>query len=410
MFKKLRMQFLLLIMGIITIVMTISFMIVYTITRQNIIVENHVRLNEIIGEYMSHGFEDDGLSFIWGQHYIPTSFDTYIFIRIDENHQIIQMNTGAPFDLEFYESLIQDFLNEDTTDGIAQLEQRQWLFQIQNVGNERIFAFLDITDRMTILHNLSITFAMIGVSMLVVIFFISFVFSKHIIKPIESSWQQQKQFIADASHELKTPLAIISANLSAMKVKPKDFEKFSTYIDIQVSRMAGLINHLLTLAKHDTLTIKGEQQRINLSAVVESIGLGMEVLAYEKGLAITSVIEPNQYILADQEKINQVMTILFDNAIKYAKTESKSIAVSLKSQMKVVSFEISNTIDKMEPLDPEKLFDRFYRADEARVHEEGGYGLGLAIAKVIIDELGGQILAKVLEDQIIFTVMLKQIK
>jgi len=220
----------------------------------------------------------------------------------------------------------------------------------------------------------------------------------------------QKQFIADASHELKTPLAIISANLSAMKAKPEDFEKFNTYTDIQVGRMSGLINHLLTLAKQDTLTLSRQNQLINLSQIVETAYLEMEVLAYERGLAITSVVEADLWIMGDQDKINQVLAILFDNAIKYASPNSKEISMALRSQAKLVLFEISNTVENVKELEPEKLFNRFYRADEARVHTVGSYGLGLSIAKAIINELSGKVSAELNEDQITFAITLQRKK
>ena len=410
MFKKLRLQFLLLIMTIITIVMVISFTFVYIITNQNILSENHQRLDSVVLEHTyasSFPNADHDEMLVWTFEDNSTSFDTYIFMRLNEQNNLTQLNTTAPFEMDFYNDFVQNRLGAMQSGDIVQLEDRQWLTYVNTAENERIFAMLDITDRMTILQDLLVTFTTIGVGMLMLIFCISLIFSTYTVKPVEQAWNKQKQFIADASHELKTPLAIISANLSAMKAKPAASEKFTGYIEVQTKRMSGLITHLLTLAKYDNLTINSDVKLVNLSEMVLNTILNIEVLAYEKGIDITYDIDSNIYLLSNEEKIVQLLTLLLDNALKYGDHGKKIVLLSLKKQLKTIVLEMSNYVDIDKNLNLEKLFDRFYRADDARVYKEGGYGLGLSIAKVIVEELNGQLSARLDEDQIIFTITLK---
>lgn len=408
MFKKLRIQFLLIIMTIITAVMAVSFFTVYIITYRNIFFENKERLNSIFELYNQPSFYFEE-SIVIDISINTANFDTYIFVKLDENNHINQINSTAPFDLEFYENLVNHLLENGTSGEIVEIYTRLWLLYIDTTSNGSIFALLDITERTVILHNLLITFIIIGISMLVAIFFISLLFARYTVKPIENSWIKQQQFIADASHELKTPIAIIVANISAIKVKPNELHKFINYIEIQTKRLTELITHLLTLSSYDQLLIKKNYDPINFSQLVNTVVISMEVLAYEKNIRIVSSIESDIYVRSDKGKMNQILVILFDNAIKHSAADNKTIYVNLLVDGKFATFEIINAIDYPKQINTEKLFDRFYRTDEARVHQGGGYGLGLSIAKAITTELGGNITVQLDKNRIIFSLSVNKI-
>lgn len=214
------------------------------------------------------------------------------------------------------------------------------------------------------------------------------------MKPIIEAWEQQKQFVADASHELKTPLSIITANYDALlahKEETIDSQiKWLGYIKTGMDRMTKLINDLLYLAKMDNVNLEIEKTVFNLSDEVHNVVSPMAAGAIERGIALSQSVEPNVMVEGDPERIKEVIAILFDNAIRYT-NENGNINLSLAKSKRQVTFSIRNTGNGISEQDISHVFDRFYRADSSRTHENGGFGLGLSIAKSVINASGGDI-------------------
>lgn len=226
----------------------------------------------------------------------------------------------------------------------------------------------------------------------IIILFISKRLTVWIIKPVRESFEKQKQFIADASHELKTPLAVIMASSDALEAEPLE-QKWLANIKSESEKMNKLITSLLDLAQSDDYTDKLELEECNLSKLTESSVLPFEGIMFEKSLALDYNIDDDIKIKADSEKIKQLIGIIIDNAISHSR-KGEQVFVSLKKAEKTATLEITNTGDPIAPGDEEKIFERFYRGDKSRNRDGNRYGLGLAIAKNIVTAHGGKISAR----------------
>ncbi len=212
--------------------------------------------------------------------------------------------------------------------------------------------------------------------------------SHWISRPVEESFEKQKNFIADASHELKTPLSVITASAEALDANPKE-KKWLTNIKNEAERMNNLVIDLLDLAKTENGNI--ELVNGNLSKVVELSVLTFEGRAVEKNIKLNYHIDDNINIKMNENMIRQVIEILLDNAIKHSKEKGK-VEISLK-ETNNIELTVSNLGDAIPEGEEEKIFDRFYRADKSRNRNDNRYGLGLAIAKNIVTLHNGTIKA-----------------
>ncbi len=207
---------------------------------------------------------------------------------------------------------------------------------------------------------------------------------KKMIAPIEVTFQKQKQFIADASHELKTPVAVILANAEAME-QDHDF-KWLANIEEEAGRMNGLITSLLDLTRSEQTKLQLEP--LNLSRLLEKQCLIMEAAMFEKHLELVEHIEEDVKVMGQPSSLTQVIAILIDNAIEHSDGQ---VIASLVRRNKEVIMTISNTGMPIPPDQRERIFERFYRADTSRNRASGRYGLGLAIAKSIVEAHHGKI-------------------
>ena len=225
---------------------------------------------------------------------------------------------------------------------------------------------------------------------------ISMTLAQSAISPIEESWKKQRQFVADASHELKTPLAVIMANTEIIASHPDDtVASQMKWIDntlAETKRMASLVQDLLFLAKSDD-GLKVEMSHTNLSNCVEECVLTSESLFYENRLLFTSDIDPDIHIDGNEGQLKQLVTILLDNANKYTPTDG-TIQLTLKSTNKSAILIVSNDSHEVSREQVVHIFDRFYTLDTSRNKTKGGNGLGLSIAERIVQTHKGKITAE----------------
>lgn len=215
--------------------------------------------------------------------------------------------------------------------------------------------------------------------------------SGKVFEPIKRILLKQKQFISDASHELKTPVSIISANTDV--IRTEENKAYTDSIKNQVERLKFLVNDLLTLARLDEGNVKVIKETFNLSDEVVNSALPFDAVAFEKGKTLTLDVESNIMYEGAKDCVKQILNILLDNAVKYAK-DGGEIKVSLKKTGARVVISVYNDGSLIPDTDSNKIFERFYRGDASRSRESGGNGLGLSIAKSIATANKWQIFAE----------------
>ncbi len=240
---------------------------------------------------------------------------------------------------------------------------------------------------------ISVSLAILAVGLLASVW-IARIVADWLTKPVEETLENQSTFISDVSHELKTPLAVITANADALETETGE-NKWLSSIKNESLRMAGLITELLDASRlernDDTKTFTDT----DLSSVVNETIMTFDALAFEKGVLIESDVSDGVTVLGSPEKLRRLTGILFDNAVKYV-NEGGSIYVKLYHRLGTAVLIVRNTGSFVKKEDRKKIFDRFFRADESRAKEGtfGSYGLGLSIARSIVEEHNGDIVCQ----------------
>lgn len=409
MFKRLKRKFVMSNMLMISVVMLISFAVVYGITYNNIQNQNQLKIENAASATMRYMdlFKNEGV--VYRQYptkemlqafgVVINQNGDYVFdsasgmidktILLEAIHQVAQQKdeagkiilSGRHYQYTFSQSSVMVAITSENSNAPSQVEEQY------------LITFLDITESEQTITQLWMTFIVIGGISLLAIFAISVHFAKTAVVPIEASYLKQKQFIQDASHELKTPLASISANLEVVNSNSKETvetqQKWIGYIAYELERMTNLVNDLLYLASTENAESAPSLSLINVSEIVEYATVSVEASLFEKNIEFSCVIEPNLTINGDPDKIEHVAKILLDNALKYTNVQGK-IHVNLEARKNHVVLSIVNTGEGIPTEHMDRIFDRFYRVDTAR-QQTGSYGLGLAIAKALVDSMGGTI-------------------
>ncbi len=423
MFKKLRNRFILLNMAIISVMMIVAFVVIYIMTYTNIQNENHRKLSKISTTMAVTTQEIISDTVVNVRVEVPDEYALSFNVVVDGGGRPISTHSFVDMPEEVYINAAASALATQKDTSSISVGGKRWMFQVTQMGNIAVsekanddatvvyeieyiddykkISFLDVTESQHILTQLLVTFGAMGFAMLFVIFGISIFFARRAIAPVELAYTKQRQFITDASHELKTPIASIDANTDALVANRHDTiesqVKWVEYIKAETDRMGKLVNDLLYLAKTDNAEINAERLPFNISDTIRDAILSMEAVAFEKGLTLTQRIEPDMMINGESDRLAQVVKILFDNAIKYS-NDRGSIDIALRRVRHQVVFSIQNTGKGIPAEHLSKLFDRFYRVDPSRTYD-GSYGLGLSIAKAIIDNMGGKIYATSVEGQ-----------
>ena len=241
----------------------------------------------------------------------------------------------------------------------------------------------------------------IGAAALAVLFVLSVFIARRIVKPLEENDKRQKRFVSDAGHELKTPIAVISANSELLKREIGESEWLDN-IDYENTRMSDLVKQLLVLSHAESGDLPKET--LDFSKLVDGEALPFERLAFEKGKRIDSDIEQGLFVEGNPNQLRQLVSILLDNALEHGTGDV--IELSLHRERHIARLTVSNDSAEMSEEKLSRLFERFYRADEARSADGSHYGLGLSIAKAVAEAHGGEIRAQYGDGKIHVTVSL----
>ncbi|WP_308635235.1 sensor histidine kinase [Paenibacillus silvisoli] len=413
MFNRLRNRFLLMNMIIISLIMLGAFATIYAVTYQN--VQNDIRMDIRRmtdmdkmdgGPNGPKGPPKMGGEFPRDFHQRSASFT----LMTDNNWNITETNSRFDLDEELYKTAAEKAAAKPVEFGQFTSDGTRWAYSVMPGPSGYMIFYMDVTPQQSILTTLTYTFSLVALVMLGVIYLASRYFAGRSIAPVKEAFEKQKRFIADASHELKTPLAVINTNADVLLANSEDAihsqVKWLHHIKSETERMKTLTNDLLYLTQMDDTRERVIQVPFDMSEAVDSVILTMEAVIFEKELQFDYEIEPNLTVTGSSEQMKQVIMILLDNAIKYANPNG-SIQIALKRHQGHVLLTVTNTGPGIPADQLDKIFDRFYRGDASRTRKTGGYGLGLAIAKSIVEQHRGKIYAKsVLGEKTTFYVQL----
>lgn len=327
----------------------------------------------------------------YGDRFSPeTPFQTRYFSVLIENCEITSYNLDniAAVDEEEANTYASEIMKDGSYSGFTDIYRYKLVI---NDDGERII-FVDCRQELESFRNTLIY--SVGVSLigfLVVLMLVLF-WSKKIFKPVAESYDKQKRFITDASHEIKTPLTIIDANTEVIEMVSGESEWTRNTRD-QVKRLTALTNQMVALSRLDENPEPREKAEFNLSDVAYEVIDHFTSLSEVKGKRINADIQNGIIYIGDENSIRQLISILVDNAMKYA-VSSEAIDITLKRDGRKVRFTLGNLTEGMEEGDQRMLFERFYRPDSSRNSETGGSGIGLSLAKSIVESHKGKITAK----------------
>ena len=305
-------------------------------------------------------------------------------------------------------SISQDVLEQageqlvGADEGFGSLSDLGLFYMKRQAGGVMYLAFADMGSASG-WRALAATLAVVEVAALAVFLVISLFFSRWALRPVARAWTQQRRFVADASHDLKTPLTVILANTSiALEHPERSVASQSQWLEStqhEAEAMQGLVGDLLTLAKMDEEEAAAQSgaarpalEEVDLSDVLEGEVLQFESVAFERGVKLGSQVEPGIKLRGNEQRLRRLAGTLIDNACKYV-DDGGAVDVALSRAGKQAKLEVRNTGAPISPEDLPHVFDRFYRADKARTGGVGGHGLGLAIARAIAEEHGGALTA-----------------
>lgn len=313
----------------------------------------------------------------------------FFIVRLNGNGQIVftDVSRTSLVDETSAEELALRVLGEGRSAGKA----GKYRYQISSsrMGNETVIVFLDTSEEILSYVRVLFLSGGIGIVCWILMLFMVMFLSKKAIRPIVENIERQKQFVTNAGHEIKTPLAIILANTEAMELYNGE-NKWSKNIREQTVRLNGLMKNLLFLAKMDESAAEIIKTEISLSELVsENVRVFAESLNL-RSIILQTEIQPNVIIKANKEQMSQLISILLDNASKYT-NDSGTVIVSLQKSDKRIKLLIKNSCEKLLDTPPDKMFDRFYRDDKARTQKTGGYGIGLSVARSIVEANKGSI-------------------
>lgn len=390
MIKRLRRKFIVVNMAIVTVMLAVIFGLILFFTKSNMEQESIQMLRSVsMMPIQQHDIHNKA-----PQKAPPSVFAVYKLPDTRYNawgSEVVDFSNN-----ELLSEIYNKALNTNAETGI--IEEYDLRFHLRRNPFEEAIFFADISGEIKTLRQLTYTCIFIAVLSLILFFAISVLLARWTVKPIETAWNQQKQFVADASHELKTPLTVIMTNAEMLLDDKHTTEKrmqFSESILTMSKQMRGLTESLLELARSDNHSKEITFEDVDFSNLISEAVLPFEPLYYEKELTLDCEIQDNITLSGDSTQLCRLADILLDNAMKYSYPNT-AVTVSLKKHKDYCIFSVSSYGDTITKPDLKNIFKRFYRVDKAR-NANHSYGLGLSIAESIAKEHGGRIWAESVE-------------
>ena len=386
MLKKLRIKIVAFTMAIVVAMLCVIFGTVYHFTAQSLEDESLRLMQELSSAPMNSGRPGDRDR----ELNLP-----YFVLQIGPQGEVLGTR-GGYYDLsdtEFVSGVLAAALEEGKSEGV--LEEYSLRFCVSSSPMGASVVFVDTTSERAALTSLVKTSVFIGLASLLVFFGISLLLAHIAVKPVEKAWEQQRRFVADASHELKTPLTVIMTNAELLQngsYTPAEQTRISDGILAMSRQMRGLVEGLLELARVDNGRATVDFEDLELSRLVDDCLLVFEPVLFEKGLSLKSDVAPGLSVHGSRRQLEQVLDILLDNAMKYS-FPGGEVSVSLRRRGNHCLLAVADPGEPMSGEELRDIFKRFYRADRVR-SMNGSYGLGLPIAQGIVSAHRGKIWAE----------------
>jgi two-component system sensor histidine kinase CiaH len=398
MIKKLRLQFVAICMLLVTAVLAVVFLSAYSSAERNLERTSRLLLERVINAESipllpgGDRRQDTGSDLGSGDVQLP-----YFTVEI-WNGSTAYVTGGTYADLENTEEL-RDILSEclKQTDSEGLIAGYNLRYLRQDNGLFQRVAFVDNSMAQSTLNGLIRAYFQIGLAALLLLLGVSLLLSYWVTRPVEKAWKQQRQFLSDASHELKTPLTVILSNAELMDSAPLPEKpaRWADNIHSEAVRMKTLVEEMLTLARADNMVRTAVYTQVDLTEVAADCALMFEAVAFEAGKPLEyDDLQAGLLVSGDADKLRQVISVLLDNAVKYGRPGGV-IHMTLHRAERNARLTVSNE-NADGPIPPEQLvhlFERFYRADASR-GEQSGFGLGLPIAAAIAAEHKGSLRAE----------------
>ena len=386
MIKRLRLKLIAITMVLLTVMLTVILSFIYHFTRTGLVDRS---LNDLQAASVELGLNHPGKPerFTQSPCFVLALLPNGTFTGAGSDY----------YDMDDHEELQEIFEEaQEMGSDMGLLEDRALRFLRLEGGPGTRYAFIDISDELQTLSRLNVTCAIIFAAGLVGFFCISVLLTRWAVRPVEQAWNQQRQFVADASHELKTPLTVILTNAELLRSEEYDAESKDRFADsiLTMSRqMRGLVEELLDQARVDNGMARAEHAKMDYSKLVSDAVLPFEPVYFEEGRELRSTVEPGIVLTGSTAQLRRVVEILLDNGCKYS-TPGGIVELRLERQgrgsclLSVRSLGVSMTEQQCRD-----IFKRFYRADQARSMNRS-YGLGLSIAQGIVEQHRGKIWAQ----------------
>ncbi len=332
------------------------------------------------------------------------AYNCFYFIS-DKQGNIVEINNGNSTEIFSQEQALK-MMNSENSEWTS--DNKKYKRTVNSNDEIIIYSFISNAQAEHNTNKLIIVSALSGGGVFVLVLILIYFISGKVVKPISESYQKQKEFISNVSHELKTPITVISATTELME-KKNGSDKLTICVQAQSQKMSRLVNEMLTLTKLSEFEKQcGDFKQFNISQIVSNSVLYFESRAFEEGKRIQSNINENLIFTGNVDKIDELVGILLDNALKYS-DEHSEIKICLYSEKENIILTCENPCKNFNTDDISRMFERFYRADKSHSDEKEGFGLGLSIAKEIVDIHNSTIYAEYKNNMVVFNLTLKKL-
>ena len=388
MIRKLRRQFVGVCMALVLTVLAAVFAAAYHAVRQNIEDLSRQVLTQVIREDGSGSAPGVSVEIGGDRLLLP-----YFTVNIWGGTAYITGGTYANLEnTDALRDILSQCLEQNQTEGTVEDYHLRYL--VEDNGLYRKLAFVDMSMEQATLARVIRSYLVIALAALLVLLGIAAAASRWVTRPVERAWRQQRQFLSDASHELKTPLTVILSNAELLEgaALPEKPARWSGNIRCEAEQMRTLVEQMLTLARADNGVRPATMEPVNFSDVATECVLSFEPVAFEAGKPLEDHVAEDVTVTGDRDRLRHLISILLDNAVKYG-APGGTITLTLERTERQARLTVANPGDPIPPEHLPHLFERFYRADSSR-GEQSGFGLGLSIADTIAREHKGSLRAE----------------